>query len=503
MYSPTLLLGQLAVIAGATAAAQPSPVTIRAGGPDVSIAIDNEIRYQAIDGFGFCEAFQRAHALINLPAPYRDEVIDLLFNPDTGAGFSILRIGLGSSPNSTLDHMNSPQPSAHSPFVWDHNDSGQLWVARQALRYGVRTFYADAWSAPGYMKTNGRDDQGGWLCGVRGEGVASTINGTTSACGGASWVEAYAEYLVRYVQSYLSEGIPIKFVGFLNEPNAIKGYATMQSDGYQAADEAFALSLALRASNLSVGISCCEGQGWSYARQLLSEMQDAGAEDTLSLITAHAYKGAPAAPDSPLNTTLPVWITENSPIMQRLGMSQTWYNNGSENEGLYWAVTIHNALTAGNVSAYIYWIGSEPYQVGGNFYVTDPPYQIGGNFWATSHFSRFIRPGATRIGTTTASTASKNDSSSVMVSAYENKDGSVVVQVINNCDQSVTAAVTAPNWVHTPTAWEACEVDTRMTDNTHNLTLADAIYLPADGNLDTVFPPRSLTTLFVKCSGEN
>jgi O-glycosyl hydrolase len=306
----------------------------------------------------------------------------------------------------------------------------------------------------------------------------------------------------------------------------------MQSDGYQAADEAFALSLALRASNLSVGISCCEGQGWSYARQLLSEIQDAGAEDTLSLITAHAYRGAPAAPDSPLNTTLPVWITENSPIMQRLGMSQTWYNNGSENEGLYWAVTVHNALTAGNVSAYIYWIGvgqskaeapfvwvptdnsnhtnwngsvvtnaneSEPYQVGGNFYVTDPPYQIGANFWATSHFSRFIRPGATRIGTTTVS---KNSSSSVMVSAYENKDGSVVAQVINNCDQSVTAAVTAPNWVHTPTAWEACEVDTRMTDNAHNLTLVDAMYLPADGSLDTVFPPRSLTTLFVKCSGE-
>lgn len=184
--------------------------------PKISLTVDTATTHQTIDGFGFCEAFQRAHAISNLPQPWRDEVLDLLFNTTTGAGFSILRIGLGSSPNSTADHMNSPQPSADGPLAWDKDDSGQLWVAQQAVRYGVETFIADAWSAPGYMKTNGRDDQGGWLCGVRGEGSASGTN-----CDGASWVQAYAEYLARYVQAWVQAGIPIGYLGFINEPNVV------------------------------------------------------------------------------------------------------------------------------------------------------------------------------------------------------------------------------------------------------------------------------------------
>src|SRR4051794_27885307 len=131
----------------------------------------------------------------------------------------------------------------------------------------------------------------------------------------------------------------------------------MQSDGYQAADVVPAMAAALRRHELAhVGLSCCEGQGWSMQRHLLEEMQDAGAEGALSLVSTHTYKGNPPKPDGPFNTTLPVWVTEISPIMDRLGMTQTWYRNHSENEGLLHAINIHDALATGNVSAYIYWI---------------------------------------------------------------------------------------------------------------------------------------------------
>ncbi|KAK0624986.1 glycoside hydrolase superfamily, partial [Bombardia bombarda] len=392
-----------------------------------TITIDAITTHQTISGFGFSEAFQRAHALTNLPPPLQTQLLDLLFNTTTGAGFSILRIGLGSSPNSTLDHMNSPQPTADGPFAFDHNDSGQLWVARQAHeRYNITTFYADAWSAPGYMKTNGRDDMGGWLCGVRGAG--QDPSDTNNNCQGASWVQSYAEYLARYVLAYIDAGIPISYVGFLNEPNLVKPYATMLADGYQAADIIAALYVALGGIGLPhVGIACCEAQGWSYAREMLAELEDAGAVDGLSLMTTHAYKGEPAAPDGPLGvTSMPVWITENSPIMQRLGMTETWYGNGSENEGLAWAVNIHEAIVRGNVSAYVYWIGTS----GGSATTGDgalPAYTIGATYWASAQFSRFIRPGAKRIGV-----GQDWMEGSVLVSAYENKDGSVVVQAVNN-----------------------------------------------------------------------
>jgi O-glycosyl hydrolase len=96
-------------------------------------------KYQTIDGFGFSEAFQRAYNIINLPEAKRAALIDLLFNTTTGVGFSILRNGLGSTPNSSADFMNtiipvSPgSPSAKPTYVWDGKDSGQLWVAQQAV----------------------------------------------------------------------------------------------------------------------------------------------------------------------------------------------------------------------------------------------------------------------------------------------------------------------------------------------------------------------------------
>jgi len=501
--------------------------------PHITLTVSPSHTYQTISGFGFCEAFQRAHALSNLPEPFQTDVLNLLFNRTTGAGFSILRIGLGSSPDSRGDHMNSPQPRADSPFSWDGIDSGQVWVARQAAaRYGVQTFMADAWSAPGYMKTNGRDDQGGWLCGVRGEGQATT----NTTCAGVSWVQAYAEYLAKYVKAWRDAGIPIGSVGFLNEPNLIKGYATMQSNGYQAADVAFALTVALQGLGLAaeeVGISCCEGQGWSYARDLLAELQDAGGEGTLSIYTTHTYKGTPPTPDKPLNTTLPVWVTEISPIMDRLGLTQTWYHNHSENEGLLTAINIHEALTTGNVSAYIYWIGvgqsraEAPFiwtpslqnRTQGNMWgpydnqtaIEVPPgtipYTIGSTYWAPAHFSRFIRPGAKRIGIEATKTSSGNGNgnatAAILASAYRNvgDDGSIVVQIINNGDGQATIFVPTSSLSVSGKASSVCLLETWVTDGNKRFEKVGYVRtLETNRTADLIVGARSLTTLVFVCS---
>jgi O-glycosyl hydrolase len=200
--------------------------------PRITLSLNHKKQYQEIAGFGFSEAFQRANAIRNLPEPHREDVLRLLFDrggfrTEKSAGFTILRLGLGSSADGRGDRMNSPQAEEGGGFAWDGVDSGQVWVAREALRVssggnggdggdGEREkmqFIADAWSAPGYMKTNGRDDMGGWLCGVRGEGKEE------KSCKGVSWVGAYAEYLARYVKAWVDAGISIGHVGFLNEPN--------------------------------------------------------------------------------------------------------------------------------------------------------------------------------------------------------------------------------------------------------------------------------------------
>jgi len=130
-------------------------------------------RLQAIDGLGFAAAFQRATILRGdrgLSPESTRAVLDLLFDRETGAGASIVRIGIGSSTDDVYDHMKTIQPTdpggpdAPPQYVWDGDDGAQVWFTKQAHRYGVRRFFADAWSAPGYMKTNGSDSNGGELC---------------------------------------------------------------------------------------------------------------------------------------------------------------------------------------------------------------------------------------------------------------------------------------------------------------------------------------------------
>lgn len=65
-------------------------------------------------GFGISEAFQRANLIVNMPEPKQKALLDLFFSTETGAGFSILRNGLGSSPDSSSDHMNTILPKGPS-----------------------------------------------------------------------------------------------------------------------------------------------------------------------------------------------------------------------------------------------------------------------------------------------------------------------------------------------------------------------------------------------------
>lgn len=139
---------------GAPAAAQ---VTVSTGSP-----------LQRIDGFGFSQAFGRAKQFENsTAAAIQSQALEYLFNTTTGAGFSIIRNRIGSGGTGDSIEPTSPgSPSATPTYVWDDDDSGQVWFSQQAVSYGVRTIYADAWSAPGFMKTSGNEATPGYLCGT-------------------------------------------------------------------------------------------------------------------------------------------------------------------------------------------------------------------------------------------------------------------------------------------------------------------------------------------------
>lgn len=205
------MLSKIALLALGVGSALGSPDL---SGPNIisratSITVNLDETYQTMDGFGFSQAFGRANDLYNLKGSLRTYALDLLFSTTTGAGMSILRNRIGSGGSGDSIEPNSPgSPSGNPTYVWDGSDTNQVWVSQQAKAYGVKNFYADAWSAPGFMKTNGNEANGGYLCGVSGE-----------SCSSGDWKQAYANLIVQYIKDYQSEGIDINYVGFLNEPD--------------------------------------------------------------------------------------------------------------------------------------------------------------------------------------------------------------------------------------------------------------------------------------------
>jgi len=246
-----------------------------------TVTVDLTKTYQTMDGFGTSETFQRANQMRALSEANQRYALDLLFNTTTGAGFTILRNGIGSSPDSSSDHMVSIQPknpggpNAAPKYVWDGNDNSQVWLSKEAVHtYGLKTIYANAWSAPGYMKTNNNDANGGTLCGVPG-----------SSCSSGDWRQAYANYLVQYIEFYKQEGVPITNVGFLNEPELTTSYASMRSNAQQAADFIKILRPTLDKANYTdVKINCCEAEGWSYQSSMMGTLNSV--DSALGVVTS-------------------------------------------------------------------------------------------------------------------------------------------------------------------------------------------------------------------------
>ena len=158
-FTNTVLAAAALAVTGA-AAAPADTATLETRQAANTITVDFSKAYQRMDGFGFSLAFQRANLITNMSDKTKQrELLDLLFNQTTGAGFSIIRNGIGSTPNSNSDYMNTIAPinpggpNAEPKYQWDGKDSGQLWVSQQAVNsYGVRTIYASKKSFVAFRK---------------------------------------------------------------------------------------------------------------------------------------------------------------------------------------------------------------------------------------------------------------------------------------------------------------------------------------------------------------
>ncbi|MEW1844327.1 glycoside hydrolase [Nonomuraea angiospora] len=456
----------VAVLAPAITLAGPAAGAGAAPQPDIDI--QRSQTHQTIDGFGYSTAFQRATLVHNLPADKQKEVLDLLLDRRKGAAPSILRLGIGSSATNVYDSMLSIQPAdpggpdAPPKYTWDGWDSGQVWFSKEAQRRGVKRFYADAWSAPGYMKTNGTDVNGGNLCGLQG-----------TTCASGDWRAAYARYLVQYAKFYQQEGIKVSDIAFLNEPDWTTEYASMRFTPAQAAE--FVKVFGPYADQAGLNVVCCESIGWKSSEAYAQAIEnDPEARKHLDIMSGHGYA---SGADFPLPTSKPTWMSEWAPSSVSDGWNEAW-DSGKVTDGINIAERIHNTLALSGSTGFVYWLGGSRGKTAALIQIDDANggYRVSSRLYAFAAYSRFIRPDAVRLGVNSIGDGLK-------VSAYRNTDGTEVVEILNTSRESVTTTVDLKR----PAAY--------LTDSTHNLERDQALVSKRGPHTSVTLAPRSLTTL--------
>ncbi|KAI0408525.1 glycoside hydrolase family 30 protein [Xylaria palmicola] len=220
------------------------------GGSTWDLTIDDTAsgHKQTIIGFGGSVTDATVTVINALPADRQSQLLRELLTPD-GADFGFLRHTVASSdlsgpPAYTYDDAGGKaDPDLQSFNLGDRGTAmAKMLAAMRGVKSGL-TILGSPWSAPGWMKLN----------------RVLTGNANNNQLDPQYYAQ-YAQYFVRYLQAYRSNGATIDAITLQNEPlnSQGNGHVTM----YQPADEAARLAQqyvgpALRAAGLDTRI-------WAY-----------------------------------------------------------------------------------------------------------------------------------------------------------------------------------------------------------------------------------------------
>lgn len=181
------------------------------------VTVDDASTAQTWEGFGGAFNEMGWSYLSMLSDSDRDTAIRLLYGAD-GARFAFGRIPIGASDYAmdryTLDETAGDLGLADFSIARDQQRLIPFVKAVQAVKSNIR-FWASPWTPPTWMK------QGPFSAGK----VVSPFDGGTMK-GDDATLQAFAQYLLRFVQAYAQQGIVIETISPQNEPGYVGNYPT-------------------------------------------------------------------------------------------------------------------------------------------------------------------------------------------------------------------------------------------------------------------------------------
>lgn len=383
------------------------------------VSVNTEERYQEILGFGAEFTDTACYLMSRMPTEARRNLIHELFDP-AEMNMNVCRVIMGSG-DSALNAYSyddgDPDPELKR-FSIERDRGWTLPILREARAVNPDIFlFGSPFSPPGWMKDN---------------------NSLLGGCMHRTYMPAYAKYFVKFLKSYEAEGVPIQAVSVQNEVDADQQGlmpACFWSQEYEADFVRLHLGPEFESSGIKARIWIID-HNYNLWGRAIAELETPGVRRYTNSVAWHGYTGEPEwmSRVQALFPDLEMHWTEGGPDYNDPEYQKCWALWGQK-----FTTILRNScrsLTVLNIATDEHGkpnIG--PYPCGGIMTIdsqTGDAYHSG-QYYAMGHFSRFVRRGAVRIGSSAAD---------AMLShcAFHNPDGTLVV-VLSNAGEARTCAV--------------------------------------------------------------
>ncbi|HWY67132.1 MAG TPA: glycoside hydrolase family 30 beta sandwich domain-containing protein [Terriglobales bacterium] len=385
--------------------------TSASGAPsNAAVVINPAEKAQPVVGFGAALTDAACYVLSQMPQSSRGELLNELFNRKEMA-FSVCRVCIGSSDYSrnvfSYDE-GEPDPELKR-FSIEHDREYILPVLRAAREVNPQLFLLGSpWSPPGWMKDNN-----------------SMLGGTIRR----HYLKTYADYIVRFLQAYLAEGVEVNAVTPQNEVDTDQDSRMPACLFPQEAEVQYVgqmLGPAIERAGLKTRIWLLD-HNYNLWGRAICQLDDEKVSKVTNSIAWHGYLGTPelvrkvaaAHPDAEM------YWTEGGPDITDPKYLTDWSK---------WSRTFTGILRNG-MRCIIAWnvaldeqgkpnIG--PFPCGGAVTVHSGTHEVtrSGQYWGFAHFSRHIQRNAVVID-------SHSEASGVNHVAVANSDSSYALVLTN------------------------------------------------------------------------
>ncbi len=382
----------------------------------VEIKMDPSIKKQIIDGFGAAMTESSAYLISKLEEKLQTAVIEDLFS-DSGIGISFVRTTIGASDFSlrsfTYNDLDINQTDESlNQFSLADDLNYVIPVLKKAKTYQDFLIVSSPWSAPAWMKDN-QSLNGGHLL--------------------KQYYPVYANYLVKFIQSYQALGLDIYAITPQNEPrHESLNYPSMLMSAIDQREFIKELGQAVQANQIQSKIIAYD-HNWddiNYAKTILDDEESAA---FVSGTGFHCYDGNVNATQTLLEQypEKDIWFTECS--------GGLWAPNFSDNLGWNVENVFIGSLNHGAKSVLLWNIALDlecgPKNGGcmncrGLLTIDPQTKTIERNveYYLVAHFSKFIKKGAYVID-------SKVSQQHVLTTSFLNPDGSLICVAYNQLNE--------------------------------------------------------------------